>query len=63
MSPKYDRPVRISPAPTINPPPREGVATPGTTDEPKREPEPKKGQDATKEPESKLKDEPKNKGM
>jgi outer membrane protein assembly factor BamB len=43
MSPKYARPVRVCPEPTINLAPRETVTTPGKDGEPKKEPEPKKG--------------------
>jgi hypothetical protein len=60
MSPKYARPVRISPEASINPPPREGVVTPS---EPMKEPEPKKEPEAKKEAEPKKEPEPKKMGM
>jgi hypothetical protein len=70
MSPKYARPVRICPEATINPPPREGVSTPGSkVDEPIEQPDPKKEIEPKKQPEPKTepevtpKSDPKKKGM
>ncbi len=60
MSPKYARPVRISPEPAINAPPRDAVINqPGKDGEPKKDPEtkiePKKDAEPKKDPEPKKK--------